>query len=96
MLLIGVMCVTSIRWARCNLVIFNISQLWKGDVIVKKQVFGRAIGSHLGKPIYESFMEQNTRYVFDRLAKCDDEGCPLFQVKEGEVLLEPGLIYKRA
>jgi hypothetical protein len=50
----------------------------------------------MGKPIYESFQEQETRYVFDRLAKCDDEGCPLDQVKTGELLVTPGLIYKKA
>ncbi len=38
---------------------------------------GRAIGSHLGKPIYESIQEEEARYTFDRLAKCDAEGCPL-------------------
>ena len=50
----------------------------------------------MGKPIYESFQEQDRKYVFDRLAKCDDEGCPLDQVKEGELLINPGLIYKKA
>ena len=61
-----------------------------------KPLYGRTIGSHLGKPIYESFQDQDTRYVFDRLAKCDEEGCPLDQVKEGELLVNPGLIYKKA
>jgi hypothetical protein len=63
---------------------------------VSKSKLGRTIGSHMGKPIYESFQEQETRYVFDRLAKCDDEGCPLDQVKAGELLVTPGLIYKKA
>lgn len=63
---------------------------------MSKTNYGRAIGSHMGKPIYESFQEQETRYVFDRLAKCDDEGCPLDQVKAGELLVNPGLIYKKA
>lgn len=58
--------------------------------------YGRAIGSHLGKPIYESIKEQDTTYIFDRLAQCDAEGCPLDQVKKDELLLNPGLIYKKA
>ena len=63
---------------------------------VSIQKFGRAIGSHLGKTIYESFKDQGVTYIFDRLATCDDEGCPLDQVKHGELLLQPGLIYKQA
>ncbi len=61
----------------------------------KSRHFGPTIGSHLGKPIYQFFEEQDTRYVFDRLAECDDEGCPLDQVKKDELLLNPGLIYKK-
>ena len=63
---------------------------------MNKPRFGRPIGSHLGKPIYESIQEQDATYVFDRLAKCDAEGCPLDQVKKNELLLNPGLIYKKA
>lgn len=60
--------------------------------------YGRPIGSLLGKPIYESFKEQENdiQYIFDRLAQCDTEGCPLDQVKKGELLITPGLIYKKA
>ena len=60
--------------------------------------YGRAIGSLLGKPIYESFKEQEngSKYIFDRLAQCDAEGCPLDQVKRDELLISPGLIYKKA
>ena len=56
----------------------------------------RAIGSHLGKPIYETIQEEETQYTFDRIAKCDEEGCPLDQVKKNELLVKPGLIYKKA
>lgn len=63
---------------------------------VNTQKYGRAIGSHLGKPIYESFRDQEVTYIFDRMAQCDDEGCPLDQVKHGELLVQPGLIYKQA
>lgn len=61
-----------------------------------KQEYGKTIGSHLGKPIYESFKDQGVTYIFDRLAKCDDEGCPLDQVRTDELLVQPGLIYKKA
>lgn len=61
-----------------------------------KRSYGPAIGSHLGRPIFQFIEEQDIRYVFDRLAQCDDEGCPLDQVKQDELLLNPGLIYKKA
>ena len=63
---------------------------------MSKSPYGRAIGSHLGKPIYETIQEEEAHYTFDRLAKCDDEGCPLDQVKKNELLVNPGLIYKKA
>jgi len=63
---------------------------------MNKRNYGPAIGSHLGKIIYKSFQEDNIKYIFDRLAQCDTEGCPLDQVRRDEVLLAPGLIYKKA
>ena len=61
----------------------------------KQRHHGPAIGSHLGKPIFQFIENRDGRYVFDRLAECDDEGCPLDQVKKGELLLHPGLIYRK-
>lgn len=61
-----------------------------------KLEYGCAIGSYLGKLIYESFKDQGVTYIFDRVAQCDEEGCPLAQVKRGELLVNPGLIYKQA
>jgi len=61
----------------------------------KNSSYGSPIGSHLGKPIFQFIEKQDTRYVFDRLAECDDEGCPLDQVKKGELLLHPGFIYRK-
>ena len=63
---------------------------------VSKREYGPAIGTFLGKPIYQSITEQENQYVFDRLADCDDDGCPLDQLDKGELLLNPGLIYKIA
>ncbi len=70
---------------------------WKyEEITVSERRYGPSIGSHLGKPIYEFFQEQDICYIFDRLAQCDTEGCPLDQVKKNELLLNPGLIYKKA
>ncbi|NIR60276.1 MAG: hypothetical protein GWO02_12555 [Gammaproteobacteria bacterium] len=62
-----------------------------------RRQFGPRIGSHLGKPIYESIKdERGGYYVFDRVAWCDNEGaCPLYQLRRNEILLDPGLIYRR-
>ncbi|MDH5570556.1 MAG: hypothetical protein OEY89_02250 [Gammaproteobacteria bacterium] len=58
-------------------------------------LYGRTIGSHLGKPIYESFETDGTKYVYDRLAECDTEGCPLNQLNKDELLINPGIIYRQ-
>ena len=63
---------------------------------VSKRAFGPAIGSHLGKPIYKTITQQDKTYIFDRLAKCDRDGCPLDQLNKNELLFNPGLIYKEA
>ena len=63
---------------------------------MSKREYGPAIGTFLGKPIYKSITEQENEYVFDRLADCDDDGCPLDQLDKGEMMLNPGLIYKIA
>lgn len=63
---------------------------------MSKREYGPAIGTFLGKPIYKSIKEQDNQYVFDRLADCDDDGCPLDQLDKDELMLNPGLIYKIA
>ena len=63
---------------------------------MKKEKFGPAIGSHLGKPIYETFSSNGIEYVFDRIAECDQDGCPLQQLAKNELMLKSGLIYKAA
>ena len=58
--------------------------------------FGRRVGVHLGRPIWEGMRTADGEYIFDRIARCDAEGhWPLDQLREGEILLEPGLIYRR-
>lgn len=61
-----------------------------------KPVYGSSIGTHLGKPIYESIESDGVKYNYDRKAECDTEGCPLQQLANNEVLFNPGLIYKKA
>ena len=63
---------------------------------MEQPVYGRKIGSHLGKPIYESIARNGYKYVYDRLAECDSDGCPLDQLKQNEVMFNPGLIYRQA
>jgi hypothetical protein len=53
-----------------------------------------AIGNYLGKPIFESIEVQDEPYVFDRIARYEGDGFPLDNLKEKEVLVEPGLIYR--
>ena len=58
--------------------------------------FGSPIGTHLGKPIYDFIVQSGKKYIFDRLAECDSDGCPLDQLKKGELLFSPGLIYRKS
>jgi len=55
---------------------------------------GNAIGTYLGKPIFESIELQDEPYVFDRIAQYEDDEFPLDRLSENEVLVEPGLIYR--
>ena len=63
---------------------------------VVRREYGEKIGSHLGKPIYKTITQFDKKYVFDRLAQCDGDGCPLDQLNKEEILLIPGLIYRPA
>lgn len=54
------------------------------------------IGTHFGKPIYQTIESDGVKYDYDRKAECDDEGCPLQQLAKNELLFNPGLIYKKA
>ncbi|MEJ2181539.1 MAG: hypothetical protein P8Y28_14175 [Gammaproteobacteria bacterium] len=67
-----------------------------GSRIVNDSRFGKPIGSHLGKPIYESVVQSGKKYTFNRLASCDRDGCPLDQLNKDELLFTPGLIYKQS
>ncbi|HFD78801.1 MAG TPA: hypothetical protein ENK05_00225 [Gammaproteobacteria bacterium] len=55
---------------------------------------GHTIGNYLGKPIFESIELREEDYVFDRIARYEDDEFPLDRLSEDEVLVEPGLIYR--
>ena len=63
---------------------------------MQNPVYGPRIGTHHGKPIYQSIESNGVTYDYDRKAECDTEGCPLQQLANNELLLNPGLIYKKA
>ena len=54
-----------------------------------------AIGNYMGKPIFESIEIQDSTYVFDRIARYEDDEFPLDRLRANEVLVEPGLIYRQ-
>ena len=62
---------------------------------MQQQKHSRTVGMHVGKPIVESIYSNDNRYIFDRIAECSDEGCPLDQLRKNEILIRPGLIYKQ-
>ncbi len=55
---------------------------------------GHAIGTYLGKPIFELIEVQEDTYVFDRIAQYEDDEFPLDRLSANELLVEPGLIYR--
>ena len=66
-----------------------------GNQNVSKVKSDPTIGSHLGKPIYRTIINDGIQYIFDRIAECDFDGCPLQQLNKNEVMLKSGLIYKQ-
>lgn len=63
---------------------------------MNKSVYGPTVGSHLGKPIYQTIESEGIKYNFERMAVCDSDGCPLQQLAANEVMFSPGLIYSKA
>ncbi len=55
---------------------------------------GHAIGIYMGKPIFESIEVKEDTYVFDRIAKYEDDEFPLDNLSANELLVQPGLIYR--
>ena len=60
-----------------------------------RPLYGPRIGSHLGKPIYQTIESDGDKFEYNRLAECDEDGCPLDQLERNEVLMVPGLIYRK-
>lgn len=67
----------------------------EGVIIVHKSVSGPTVGSHLGKPIFQTIESDGIKYNFERMAECDMDGCPLQQLAANEVMFNPGLIYTK-
>ena len=63
---------------------------------MNKSVYGPTVGSHLGKPIYQTIESEGIKYNFERMAVCESDGCPLQQLAANEVMFNPGLIYSKA
>ena len=61
----------------------------------RNQYYGPSIGQYMGKPIFQSIKGPDGTLVFDRIAHCDEEGCPLDQLGKNEVMMSPGLIYRQ-
>jgi hypothetical protein len=56
---------------------------------------GPVIGDFMGRPIFKSLEQSGTAYEFDRLANCDADGCFIQDLKNSELFVKPGLIYRR-
>jgi len=62
---------------------------------VSNKVDHTTVGTHFGKPIYKNIESDGNVFQYDRVAECDNDGCPLDQLNKDEVMLKTGLIYKR-
>lgn len=62
---------------------------------MQHKVYGPQIGTHLGKAIYETIENEDTKLQYVRKANCDIDGCSLEQLAQDEVMLNPGLIYRK-
>lgn len=63
---------------------------------MNKQQLGPTVGSHLGRPIFQTIISEGIQYIFDRIAECDFDGCPLQQLNKNEMMLKSGLIYRQS
>jgi hypothetical protein len=52
------------------------------------------LDDYLGHPVYQTIELHNIVYVFDRIAVNIDGEFPLDQLRKGELLVKPGLIYR--
>ena len=62
---------------------------------MQKAVYGPTVGTHLGKPIFQTIESEGVKYNFVRMAECESDGCPLQQLAANEVMFNPGLIYSK-
>ena len=62
---------------------------------MKNNIDYTTVGTYLGKAIRKTIEEDGNVFQYDRVAECDNDGCPLDQLNKDEVMLKAGLIYKR-
>ncbi len=62
---------------------------------MKNQINYETVGTYLGKAIRKTIESDGSLFQYDRVAECDNDGCPLDQLNKDEVMLKAGLIYKR-
>jgi len=55
---------------------------------------GPKVGSYLGQPIFKSIDDEKFHYTFDRVAPFA-EGWSPHELENTELMISPGLIYKR-
>ncbi len=56
---------------------------------------GPVIGDFMGKPIFQSLEQSGASYEFDRVASCDADEFFIQDLKDSELFVVPGLIYRR-
>ena len=56
---------------------------------------GPTLGTFLGRPIFKELEDTTGKYIFDRIGRCDEDGCSLHQLRDNEILVGPALIYRR-
>jgi len=55
---------------------------------------GPVVGDFMGKPIFKTIEQAGTSYEFDRLANCDADEFFIQDLKNYELFVRPGLIYR--
>lgn len=62
----------------------------------KQAQFGARIGNYMGEPIFDAIDAPEGHYVYDRIAHYIDDGYPLDQLGQNEVMSPAGVVYRLA
>lgn len=56
---------------------------------------GPVIGTYKGHPIHEGYRESDVRFTYDRILVVEKNGeVDIRQLKDGELAVPPGLVYR--